>query len=152
MSREADTPGGSEGTEGIRRESSSRREALDVEAVTLEGLLSAGEVEGTLILKGKFTPDEIALARTAYEHGFKQGKATARTDIEDIRRREVDSLRREKELREAIHNASYFLNPNQGEPADPSLASQWLRTTFPKDHPNYIDPAALVSAMEGDAK
>lgn len=43
--------------------------------------------------------------------------------------------------RRAIENASYALNPNQGERPDPTIAAMWLRTTFPKDHPSYIDPS-----------
>lgn len=43
----------------------------------------------------------------------------------------------------AVGRAMYELGPNQGEKADPSLAHQWLRTTLPKDHPNYIDPKNL---------
>jgi TPR repeat protein len=43
----------------------------------------------------------------------------------------------------AITNASYCLDPNQGEPPDPVEAYKWLRTTYPKDHPNYVDPSTL---------
>jgi hypothetical protein len=44
-------------------------------------------------------------------------------------------------LERAVENASYALNPNQGERPDPTVASMWLRTTFPDDHPNYINPS-----------
>lgn len=43
----------------------------------------------------------------------------------------------------AIAHASYCLRPNQGERPDPVVAAQWLCTTFPTDHPNYVDPASL---------
>jgi hypothetical protein len=62
------------------------------------------------------------------------------------RRREAEA--RNRNLEAAISQASYALNPNQGEPADPSLAHQWLRTTFPPDHPNYVDPAVLAVLEE----
>lgn len=43
----------------------------------------------------------------------------------------------------AINEACYALDPNQGERPDPSRAYQWLRTTFPSDHPNYVNPERL---------
>jgi hypothetical protein len=46
-------------------------------------------------------------------------------------------------MRRAIHEASYALNPNQGERPDPVRASMWLRTTFGEGHPNYVDPESL---------
>lgn len=59
-------------------------------------------------------------------------------------RRERDEARAEVErLREAIEQACYALDPNQGERPSPSLAYEWLRTTFPADHPNYVAREAL---------
>lgn len=69
------------------------------------------------------------------------------------------SLREQLEtLREAISKASYALDPNQGESPDRVLAYQWLRTTFPSDHPNFVDrdtlsnPARRPSIYEGTPK
>jgi hypothetical protein len=57
---------------------------------------------------------------------------------------DVYELQAEAErLREAIEQACYALAPNQGERPSPSLAHQWLRTTFPTDHPNYVAREAL---------
>lgn len=46
-------------------------------------------------------------------------------------------------LKRAIGNASEALDPPQGSRPDYVTAYQWLRTTFPKDHPNYVDPDSL---------
>lgn len=46
-------------------------------------------------------------------------------------------------LRRAVTNAAQCLNPPQGSAPDPSRAGQWLRTTLPKNHPNYQDAADL---------
>jgi hypothetical protein len=51
--------------------------------------------------------------------------------------------REAQRLREAIEQACYALDPNQGERPSPSLAYEWLRTTFPADHPNYVAREAL---------
>ena len=47
-------------------------------------------------------------------------------------------------VREAINHACYALDPNQGERPDPVRAYQWLRTTFPASHPNYVSADALA--------
>ena len=39
---------------------------------------------------------------------------------------------------EAIAQASYALDPNQGEHSNPGLALMWLRTAYPKAHVNYL--------------
>lgn len=52
------------------------------------------------------------------------------------------------EKKQAITNAGYSLDPNQGERPDPVLAYKWLRTTYPKNHPNYVDPKTLPPGYE----
>jgi hypothetical protein len=49
-----------------------------------------------------------------------------------------DTTAREELLDRAIFNASYYLNPNQGERVEASSARVWLNTTLPSDHPNYM--------------
>ena len=53
-----------------------------------------------------------------------------------------------RQYREANHHASYFLTPNQGEPRDPVLAQQWLRTAWPKENPDHVDAATLPRGPE----
>ena len=47
--------------------------------------------------------------------------------------------------RKAIENASYYLQPNQGESVNVGAASCWLSTAYPHDHPNYLSPEQVVA-------
>ena len=48
----------------------------------------------------------------------------------------------------AISNAAHYLNPDPGGEVDASAASMWLRTAFPRTHPNYLS----VEYVEGMLK
>lgn len=63
--------------------------------------------------------------------------AKTRIVREDLTR--VSAANVPDETTEAIANALYFLDPNQGERPDASAASMWLRTTLPETHPNHLD-------------
>lgn len=79
-----------------------------------------------------------------YEHwagDLEQLPALVTFDYEDAPPA-MQGFRRDR-LERAISEAAYALDPNQGEKPNPSRAYQWLRTTFPPSHPNYVDPESL---------
>jgi hypothetical protein len=70
--------------------------------------------------------------------------AGLRPDLRQVRK--VGFMTDRSDLERAIMNACYALDPNQGERPNPVTAYQWLRTTFPTDHPNYVDPSTLTAS------
>jgi hypothetical protein len=78
--------------------------------------------------------DSWAVEVEGYKPGEVSGEALAALDV---------LVGRLEQAEEGISNAAYALDPNQGEQPDRIRAYQWLRTTFPKDHPNYVDPETL---------
>lgn len=87
-----------------------------------------------------YEPHDPETIEKSREHGieFSDWKPT-------IPQRQGASVR--DRSKDAITNALYALNPNQGEKADATAAEMWLRTTLPAEHPNYLDWAYVESAL-----